>query len=496
MALPATIEFSFDNSYSRLPERFFARLPPTPVPTPDLVRVNAGLAAELGLDVEALASADGADILSGSRVPQGAEPLAMVYGGHQFGHWAGRLGDGRAILLGEVVGHDGIRRDIQLKGAGQTPFSRMGDGRAVIGPVLREYVVSEAMHALGIPTTRALAAAYTGETVQRERPLPGAVLTRVARSHVRVGTFQYFAYAEDHEALRVLADYVIARHYPQAAESDHPYTALLECVVEAQAHLVAQWAQVGFIHGVMNTDNMQIAGETIDYGPCAFMDGYHPDTVYSSIDRGGRYAYSNQPRAAHWNLACLAQALLPLLDDDAASALEQAQAVIDGFPARYDAAWLEGMRRKLGLQGARDEDAALIDDLLELMATGRTDFTLTFRHLCDLTASPAEADATLRSLFAEPTAFDAWAARWRSRLAGEGSDDAARQRRMAATNPAFIPRNHLVEAAIQAALEGSHAEFDALLAAVTRPFEDQAANAHLMLPPAPHEVVQQTFCGT
>ena len=344
------------------------------------------------------------------------EPLAMAYAGHQFGAFVPQLGDGRAILLGEVVDADGVRRDIQLKGSGPTPFSRNGDGRAALGPVLREYIVSEAMAALGIPTTRSLAVVTTGETVRREMPLPGAVLTRVASSHIRVGTFQYFAVRADVDAIRHLADHVIARHYPEATGAANPYQALLEHVIARQADLIAQWLLVGFIHGVMNTDNMSIAGETIDYGPCAFMDSYDPATVYSSIDSFGRYAYGNQPRIAQWNLARLAEALLPLLDDDKDTAIQKANEALDGFGARFETAYTEGLRRKLGLLQAQPEDLSLAQGLLERMAQNGADFTLTFRRLCEAAASP-DADAGVRSLFTDPTAYDGWAEQWRRRLA-------------------------------------------------------------------------------
>jgi uncharacterized protein YdiU (UPF0061 family) len=489
--------FAFDNSYARLPPRFFARLDPTPVPAPQLIRVNRALAQHLGIDADALATADGVAMLAGNRVPPGAEPLAMAYAGHQFGNFVPQLGDGRALLLGEVVGRDGVRRDIQLKGAGRTPYSRQGDGRAVLGPVLREYIVSEAMAALGMPTTRALAMVTTGDVVWREGPLPGAVLTRVARSHVRIGTFEFFAARDDVEALRLLADHAIARLYPDLAAAPLPYGALLDTVIGRVAELVAGWMSIGFIHGVMNTDNMSIAGETIDYGPCAFMDTYHPGTVYSSIDSGGRYAYGNQPRIAHWNLVRLAVCLLPLLGDDEKAAVTAAQATLDTFPTRYEAAWLARFRRKLGLAQPRDGDQALAQDLLKRMADNSADFTLTFRQLSDVTSVASAADAPVRDLFADPAAFDAWAATWRQRLAAEGSEDAARQAMMRAANPAFIPRNHLVEAAIVAAqTRGDFSVTDGLLDVLAAPYDDQPDREPYAQPPKPHEAVHQTFCGT
>jgi uncharacterized protein YdiU (UPF0061 family) len=490
------VRFPFDNTYARLPERFYARLDPVPVAAPRLVRVNAALAGLLGLDPAELASPEGVEVLSGNRVPEGAEPIALAYAGHQFGHFVPQLGDGRAILLGEVVGRDGARRDIQLKGSGQTPFSRRGDGRAALGPVLREYIVSEAMAALGVPTTRSLAAVTTGQAVQRETALPGAVLTRVAASHVRVGTFQYFAARGDGEAVRLLADYVVARHYPEAAAADNPHRALLDAVVARQADLVARWLLIGFIHGVMNTDNTSISGETIDYGPCAFMDAYDPATVFSSIDQFGRYAYGNQPRIAQWNLARLAECLLPLLGEDQERAVASAQEALAALGPRFEAAWLGGLRRKIGLSTEREGDSDLAQDLLERMAANGADFTLTFRRLCDAAAEP-EGDGAVRALFKEPGAYDAWAARWRQRLADEAVEPHLRQAAMRAANPAFIPRNHLVEAALDAAVQRQDfGPFEELLEVLSRPFEDRPGLERYAVPPQPDERVLQTFCGT
>src|SRR6266481_3814571 len=367
---PMTVHFPFQNTYAALPANFFARVAPTPVDSPRLIKLNRPLAIHLGLDPDRLNSPEGAEILAGKRIPDGADPIAMAYAGHQFGHFVPQLGDGRAILLGEVIDADGIRRDIQLKGSGPTPFSRRGDGRAALGPVLREYIVSEAMERLGIPTTRSLAAVMTGESVLRETPLPGAVLTRVASSHIRVGTFQYFAARGDTEGVRRLADHVIARHYPQASGTEQPYRALLEGVVARQADLVARWLLVGFIHGVMNTDNTSISGETIDYGPCAFMDHYDPAMVFSSIDEMGRYAYANQPRIALWNLTRLAECLLPLFSDDQEKAIAEAQAILGGVPEKFAGAYQPGLRKKIGLFTERDGDEALVQDLLDAMAQG------------------------------------------------------------------------------------------------------------------------------
>jgi serine/tyrosine/threonine adenylyltransferase len=478
----------FDNSYARLPDRFHVRLDPAPVAAPKLIRVNAALAETLGIDPDELGGPAGVAMLAGNQVLPGAEPMALAYAGHQFGHFVPQLGDGRANLLGEVVGRDGIRRDIQLKGSGQTPFSRSGDGRAALGPVLREYLISEAMAALGVPTTRTLAAVTTGESVWRETRLPGAVLTRVAASHIRVGTFQYFAARGDEEGVRLLADHAIARHYPEAAEALNPYRAFLDGVIARQADLVAKWLLIGFIHGVMNTDNCSIAGETIDYGPCAFMDAYDPGTVFSSIDHQGRYAYANQPRIALWNLTRLAECLLPLLDGDETAATD----TLATFAPRFQAAYFAGLRRKIGLLTEREGDDDLTQSLLKLMATDGADFTLTFRRLCDAAEGPA-GDAAVRALFNDVGAYDAWAARWRVRLAAEKQPAGA----MRAANPAFIPRNHLVEAALSAAVERSDFQpFEDLLAVLSRPFDDQPGLAHYATPPRDEERVLQTFCGT
>ena len=487
---------SFDNSYVRLPDRFFARRAPTPVAAPRLIHLNRALAANLGIDPDWLAGPDGVAMLAGNSVPEGAAPIATAYAGHQFGNFVPQLGDGRAVLLGEVVDRDGRRRDIQLKGAGPTPFSRRGDGRAALGPVLREYLVSEAMAALGIPTTRALAAVATGERVVRETRLPGAVLARVAASHIRVGTFQYFVARGDTEAVRALADHALARHYPEASSAGHPYRALLDGVVARQADLVAAWLLVGFVHGVMNTDNMSVAGETIDYGPCAFLDAYDPRTRFSSIDAHGRYAYGQQPGIALWNLTRLAETLLPLLADDEAAAVEAAEAVLGGFGPRFEAAYHGGLACKLGLSGDRDGDTALTDDLLERMAANRADFTLTFRRLCDAAERP-EADAGVRDLFVDPTAYDAWAVRWRGRLAAEGRAPAATATAMRAVNPAFIPRNHNVEAMVAAAVEhDDFGPFEELSAVLARPYDDQPAHARYADAPEGGGADYLTFCGT
>jgi uncharacterized protein YdiU (UPF0061 family) len=491
-----TVHFPFQNTYAALPANFFARVAPTPVTSPRLIKLNRQLALHLGLDPDRLASPEGAEILAGKRIPDGAEPIAMAYAGHQFGHFVPQLGDGRAILLGEVIDADGVRRDIQLKGSGPTPFSRRGDGRAALGPVLREYIVSEAMAALGIPTTRSLAAVMTGENVLRETPLPGAVLTRVASSHIRVGTFQYFAARGDTEGVRRLANHVIDRHYPAAAKADRPYHALLEGVIARQAELVARWLLVGFIHGVMNTDNTSISGETIDYGPCAFMDHYEPGKVFSSIDAQGRYAYANQPRIALWNLTRLAECLLPLLADPQDKAIEEAQTSLGEFIEKFDAAYQAGLRSKLGLFTARDEDRMLAQDLLDAMAKNHADFTLTFRRLSDAVPGP-DHDGEIRQLFTDPTAYDDWASRWRHRIGEEPQDPAVRQSAMRAVNPAFVPRNHRVEAVIDAAVNrDDFAPFEELVTVLSKPYEDQLELASYAEAPEPHQCVLQTFCGT
>jgi uncharacterized protein YdiU (UPF0061 family) len=489
------IHIPFDNSYVQLPPRFFTRTRPTPVTAARLVRLNTELAAELGIDPDALTSEEGVAMLAGNGVPEGAEPIALAYAGHQFGSFVPQLGDGRAVLLGEVIDRNGLRRDIQLKGAGRTPWSRGGDGRAAIGPVLREYIVSEAMAALGIRTTRSLAVVTTGEPVFREDILPGAVLTRVAASHIRVGTFQYFAARRDVDGTRTLADHVIARHYPEAAGTERPYQALLAAVVEAQATLIADWLLVGFIHGVMNTDNMSIAGETIDYGPCAFMDEYNAGKVFSSIDRHGRYAFGNQPSIGGWNLSRLAECLLPLFSDDAEAAVAQAQETLDAYGPAFERRYHAGLRRKIGLFTEQGEDMMLVLELLETMHAQRADFTLTFRRLCDA-AESSENDAALESLFADPTVLRDWLPRWRKRLAEEPEESQARAAAMRRVNPAFIPRNHRIEEVIQAAIDDDFAPFEELLSVVLRPYDEQPAFAQYAKPPEENQRVLQTFCGT
>ena len=488
---------AFDNSYESLPARFYTRLQARGAKTPRLLRLNRSLARALGLDADWLASPEGVAMLAGTAMPAGAASLAMVYAGHQFGHFSPQLGDGRALLVGEFLAPDGQRYDLHLKGSGPTPYSRAGDGRAALGPVLREYIVSEAMAALGIPTSRTLAAVATGEKVFREEILPGAVLARIARSHLRVGTFEFFASRRDQAGLKELADYAIRRHDPAAADAQEPYLALLAGVVARTADLVARWMAVGFIHGVMNTDNVTISGETIDYGPCAFLDTYHPATVFSSIDHQGRYAYANQPRIAHWNMARLAQALLPLLDADEDKAVAAAQNAIDAFAPQFEEAYLAAMRAKLGLASAQDGDDALIEDLLARMAANKADFTLVFRRLGDCDSNLPANDGAVRALFEDPHAFDGWAKAWRHRLASDALAPDQRRAAMQAVNPLFIARNHRVEAALAAAqINGDFSAFDDLLRAVGAPFAEQPGLSHYADPPKPEEIVEATFCGT
>ncbi|MEZ5570388.1 MAG: YdiU family protein [Halioglobus sp.] len=488
---------TFDNSYARLPDRFYARQVAQPVSAPGPIRVNRPLAAQLGIDADWLASAAGTEVIAGNAVPAGAEPVATVYAGHQFGGFNPQLGDGRALLLGEIIAPDGSRFDLQLKGSGPTPYSRGGDGRSPLGPVLREYIVSEAMHKLGVPTTRALAAVSTGDTVARDRFLPGAVLARVASSHIRIGTFQFFAARRDTEALQLLANHAIERHYPEAKLSANPALTLLESVISRQATLIAQWQLLGFIHGVMNTDNMLICGETIDYGPCAFMDQFNPEQVFSSIDHSGRYAYRNQPSIAHWNLSCLAQALVPLLHEDQEQAVALAQQAIDGFPQQFLDANAEGMAQKLGLQALGEEDTALVEDLWQLMSEHGLDFTLTFRALADRAHTGATDEPKVADLFEFPDALQGWLARWQGRLAQDALPGEERQARMYRANPVFIPRNHLVEAAIAAATdEGDLSVFQQLVDVLGNPHRYRPELAKYATPPKPEQVVRQTFCGT
>jgi uncharacterized protein YdiU (UPF0061 family) len=491
--------FSFDNRFARELDGMAVPWEPATVPAPRWLRLNHALADDLGLDAEALASDEGLAVLAGNRVPEGAQPVAQAYAGHQFGGFSPQLGDGRALLLGEIIDRQGQRRDVAFKGSGRTPFSRGGDGKAAVGPVLREYLISEAMHALGIPTTRTLAAVATGETVRRERPLPGAILTRVAASHIRVGSFQFLAARRDTDGLRRLADHVIARHDPALAGREDRYLALLDAVTARQAKLIALWMSVGFIHGVMNTDNMTISGETIDYGPCAFLEAYDPQTVFSSIDTHGRYAFGNQPGIAQWNLARLAETLLPLIDDDGDRAVMKATEVLDHFPDRFAQHWLNLHRAKLGLQGEPSDegtDRQLVNNLLALMHEHRVDFTLGFRRLSALLRGQGEG---VQALWGDGAgAADAWQARWLARLDAQGEPPAAIADRMDATNPVYIPRNHLVENALDAAVEAQDMRpFERLLAIIGSPFDERDADTLAALPGTPEQTEGfRTFCGT
>ncbi|MEM6368554.1 MAG: YdiU family protein [Myxococcota bacterium] len=474
--------WSFDNSYARLPSRFFSEVRPEPSPSPELIRLNEPLAESLGLEVQALAGPAGLEILAGQRTPKGAASIATAYAGHQFGHFNPQLGDGRALLLGELVS-GGERFDVQLKGSGRTPYSRGGDGKAPLGPVLREYVVSEAMAALGVPTTRSLAAVATGETVVRDRARPGGLLTRVARSHIRVGTFEFFAARDDLDGLRALIDHVLERHYPELREAVCPPLALLGEVMARQARLVAHWQSLGFIHGVMNTDNVLISGETIDYGPCAFLDAFQADKVFSSIDHGGRYAFSKQPGIAHWNMARFAQALLPLIDEDQDRAIARAQEALEPFPGLFTEAWRARLADKLGLGKLDSEDEALTLALFETMQRERLDFTQTFDGLRRVTEGEEPSLPELGE----------WLPRWRARLEADDVPLPTRRARMRHANPAIIPRNHLVEAALSAAEEGEFQPFHDLVDALLRPYETHVDFAR---PPRSDELVAQTFCGT
>lgn len=480
--------WNFDNSYARLPAAFYEKRGTTKVSAPQLVLFNHALAQQLGLDATALASDDGAAIFAGNQLPTGADPIAQAYAGHQFGGFS-MLGDGRALLLGEQMTPKGDRYDIQLKGSGPTAYSRRGDGRAALGPMLREYIISEAMHALGIPTTRSLAVATTGEPVYREQALMGAVLTRVAASHIRVGTFQYAAGIGELDAVQTLADYTIQRHFPELLGKDQPYHALLDAVIDRQASLIAKWMHMGFIHGVMNTDNMAISGETIDYGPCAFMDSYSPVTVFSSIDQQGRYAYGNQPHIALWNLTRFAETLLPLLNEDLEQAVPIVEEMLHGFQLKYHSYWLAGMRAKLGLFEEGAEDFTLFSGLLNCMHKNNMDYTNTFRDLStgDIQHSDGSKEAD----------FKDWHAKWQKRLKAQSANETEVQELMLATNPAVIPRNHLVEAALEAATaKGDLQPLEQLLTVLSTPFKALPEDSIYRMPAPASDRVYQTFCGT
>jgi uncharacterized protein YdiU (UPF0061 family) len=491
--------WSFDNTYAKLPDRFYERIAPTPVRAPWLLKLNVELARDLGLDLEGLSREELARIFSGNEIPSGATPIAQAYAGHQFGHFVPQLGDGRAVLLGEIVDRHGQRKDLQLKGSGPTRFSRRGDGRAALGPVLREYILGEAMHHLGIPTTRGLAIATTGEDVLRERPLPGAILTRVASSHVRVGTFEYFAARQDHEAVKILADYVIDRHYLHLKNTERPYVALFREITLRQAKLIAQWMQFGFIHGVMNTDNMAVSGETIDYGPCAFMDEYEANAVFSSIDQQGRYAFGNQPCIALWNLSSLGMCLAPLLSSTEDEAVSYVRDTLTFFEDSFFEAWTTTFQRKLGLKETHEpsaEEEKLVRDFFELMSKHQPDFTLCFRHLSKSLTENSDA-ASLRTLFGHSPEFEGWLSAWRAY--GNATSIESRTRSMLAANPAFIPRNHRVEEAILHAMANDLTPFERLVDALCLPFDDRSDRPELQVlkaAPRPEERVTQTFCGT
>ena len=497
------MDLKFENSFAQLPSYFYSRTQATAVKDPKLIIFNQTLAEQLGVSGDLTNDNNHlAQIFSGNLCPTGAEPLATVYAGHQFGGFSPQLGDGRALLLGETVTANGEHFDIQLKGAGPTPYSRNGDGRSALGPVLREYLVSEAMHKLGVETTRALVAVTTGEEVARERLVAGGVITRVAKGFVRVGSFEYFSSQGNQEAVKQLADYEIARHFPETKNTDNPYVAFLAAVIDKQAKLMAQWMSIGFIHGVMNTDNMAISGETIDYGPCAFMDEFSHKRVYSSIDRNGRYAYSNQPQIGQWNLVRLAETLLPLFanrdkDPEGKVAVGIAEELLNDYQEKYQAYWLSGLRRKLGLRTAQEQDLTLVDNLLNIMEQNNADFTLTFYYLSQLSEEGSAKDEPLQKLFTQPNEINTWLTTWRKRLADESSIDKKRQTSMQSVNPIYIPRNHQIEKAIRLAEDqNDFSAFHSLNSVLQNPFSYQPGKENYMLPPKSDEVVHQTFCGT
>ncbi len=488
--------FNFENSYSSLGDSFYSKISPTPVKSPNIVKLNYELADELGINLSKISSTKLANFFSGNLIAEDSNPLAMVYAGHQFGHFVPKLGDGRAILLGEVIDKFNLRRDIQLKGSGITPYSRQGDGRAALGPIIREYILSEAMYSLGIPTTRSLTLVTTGEHVFREKTLPGAILTRVAYGHIRTGTFQFFAARGDFKAVSKLFDYVIKRHFPKLQNSKNPYISFLETVMDKYAELVAKWMQVGFIHGVMNTDNMSITCETIDYGPCAFMDSFDNSKVFSSIDHLGRYSYGNQPRIAQWNLARLAETLIPLIDNSPSNAVKIASKVIDSFNDRFKDYWINGMRRKIGLSHAESSDEILINSLLDLMKENKSDFTITFRNLSNAVFNDNK-EKSLKEFFNNSKIFDDWIMKWKYRLSLEKKSKKEILNLMLGVNPAIIPRNHIVEKSILAAeLNSNYSYFNNLIEVLKKPYEEIEKNKEYQKPPNPDEEVFRTFCGT
>jgi serine/tyrosine/threonine adenylyltransferase len=486
--------FAFDNSFYRCLEDFFISCQAEPSASPKLLHFNYALAKELGLNASLLTSEEGLSILSGNQAPGGATPIALAYSGHQFGGFSPLLGDGRALLLGEIIDMDSNRYDIQLKGSGRTPFSRSGDGKSALGPVLREYLIAEFMHAVGIPTTRALAAVSTGDMVYRATPLPGGILTRVAASHIRIGTFQYGATLADTDKMRKLTDYSMARHYPEVFSDKSPYLSFFKAAIEAQAFLVAKWMSVGFIHGVMNTDNIAISGETIDYGPCAFMDDYAPGTVFSSIDTQGRYAYANQPLILSWNLSRLAETLIPLVDSDQDRAISLLTEAINTIAPTYERYWLVEMRSKIGLANVGLHDLELINDLLSIMEKQKVDFTLFFSGLSKALSDNSN---SIRKLFIDPLTYDTWASRWRERLLTEGTPEDDVVKAMNKVNPSYIPRNHKVEEALSAAVDNQDLKpFSRLLAIVTKPFDETSGNESYAQAAPPSNSPYKTFCGT
>lgn len=487
----------FNNHYIKLGRLFYVKTDPSPTISPELIIFNEKLAVELGLAIANINSTDGTAIFAGNLIPDGAEPLAMAYAGHQFGHFSPQLGDGRAILLGEIDSPNDQYFNIQLKGSGRTFYARNGDGRSALGPVLREYLVSEAMAKLGVPTTRALAAVTTGEKVVRQRLLPGGILTRIATSFVRIGTFQFFAARNNAKAIKQLADYTIEHNYPQTREEKNPYRALLQAIMNRQAALIARWMQFGFIHGVMNTDNMSIAGETLDYGPCAFMDVYAHDRVFSSIDHNKRYAYNNQPSIGLWNLTRLAELFVPLLAKKTETAVEIAHDILQQYIVLYQKYWLAGMQNKIGLSSNMRGDKELIQELFNIMASNNADFTLTFYYLSQLGIDAAIPNRDINRLFTKPEQFYTWMTKWRERISKEKIHDKIRQAKMQAVNPVYIPRNHRIEAAIKAAENhGDFSLFHTLHEVLQKPYVLQEGKNSYMLPPEPDEVVKQTFCGT
>lgn len=487
---------TFDNSYSKLPRYFFSLINPSPVKKPKLIKLNESLASEFGLDIKKLKSKQGVEFFAGNYIPNQAEPIANVYAGHQFGHFVPQLGDGRAVLIGEIINANGKRYDIQLKGSGQTPYSRRGDGRSALGPVIREYIMSEAMHALGIKTTRALAMVSSGEPVFRQEILPGGVFTRIASSHIRVGTFQYFAATGNVKAIKELADYAIKRHYLACSKQDNPYQGFLAAVIKAQAELITSWMMKGFIHGVMNTDNMSICGETIDYGPCAFMDIYNPNTKFSSIDERGRYAFGNQASIASWNLARLADCLITILAKDKNQAIQIATAELKKFPELFNKLWLKEMRKKFGLDHEQPEDLDLILDFLKLLEQDNGDYNLSFRYLCYLKTRGAKT-RDLSKLFKNKIEYQKWQERYLKRIAMEPISQKERFEKMLKVNPAYIPRNHLVEEAIHTAIyQNDFSKMHKLIRVMRNPYQEKSYNSSYMLPPKEVDGLYRTFCGT